>query len=164
MMEINGDYKFKAPLAKVWQLMMDRAAMEAALPGCEKCEEIAPFSYHVTLALGVATIRGRYNAHITILDPEAPTHFKLFIGGQNGSGTAHGEAFFDLEEHIAGSERHTVVTYKGIAFLSGKLANMGARILSPLGRKMAHDFFKKMDKHMQAEGSKVLEEFQVQSS
>ncbi len=152
-MEVNGDYKFKAPIDKVWQTLMSQSALKAALPGCERFEETEPNSYDVTMKVGVASIKGTYNGHIQIADIEEPKHYKLIVGGQGGSGFLNGEGTFDLAEEGDGDNLKTVVKYKGSANVGGTLAGIGARMLSPVAKKMAGDFFKKMDKQLQGEGS-----------
>jgi carbon monoxide dehydrogenase subunit G len=152
-MEINGDYTFKAPIDKVWQIMMSREALKAALPGCEKFEEVEPNTFDVTMKVGVASIKGTYNGRITITDTEEPKHYKLIVSGQGGSGFLNGEGIFDLEEQSEGDEKQTLVTYKGTANVGGTLAGIGARMLSPVAKKLAGDFFKKMDSSLQEKES-----------
>jgi len=144
-MEINGDYKFKAPIERVWQTLMSPDALKAALPGCEKFEEVEPNNFDLTMKVGVASIKGTYNGHIAIADIQEPNHYKLLVGGQGSSGFLNGEGIFDLAEQGEGNDKQTVVTYKGSANVGGTLAGIGARMLTPVAKKLAGDFFKKMD-------------------
>lgn len=148
-MEINGDYTFKAPIEKVWQIMMSRDALRKALPGCEKFEEVEPNIFDVTMKVGVASIKGTYNGRISIADIEEPQHYKLNVGGHGGSGFLNGEGIFDLEPKDEDGEKQTLVTYKGTANVGGTLAGIGSRMLSPVAKKLAGDFFKKMDSFLQ---------------
>jgi carbon monoxide dehydrogenase subunit G len=148
-MEINGDYTFKAPIEKVWQIMMSRDALRTALPGCEKFEEVEPNTFDVTMKVGVAAIKGTYNGRISMADIEEPKHYKLNVGGHGGSGFLNGEGIFDLAAKDENGEQQTLVTYKGTATVGGTLAGIGARMLSPVAKKLAGDFFKKMDSLLQ---------------
>ncbi len=152
-MELNGDYKFKAPIDKVWQVLMSHTALKASLPGCEKFEEVEPNTFDVTMKVGVASIKGTYHGRITMTDLEEPKHYKLLVGGQGGSGFLNGEGTFDIEEQGEGDTLQTVVTYKGAANVGGTLAGIGARMLSPVAKKLAGDFFKSMDKQLQSQPS-----------
>ncbi len=147
-MELNGDYKFKAPIAKVWGILMSQDALKGALPGCEKFEEVESNTYDITMKVGVAAIKGTYNGRIAIADQEEPKHYKLVVGGQGGSGFLNGEGIFDLSEQLEGAEIQTLVTYKGTATVGGTLAGIGARMLSPVAKKLAGDFFKKMEQQL----------------
>ena len=156
-MELAGDYKFKAPVARVWQVLMSQEALKAALPGCEKMEEVELNTYDVTMKVGVAAIKGTYNGRISMADVEEHKHYKLIVGGQGGSGFLNGEGVFDLNEEGEGETLQTVVAYKGTATVGGTLAGIGARMLSPVAKKMAGDFFKNMDKQVQASDATVKE-------
>lgn len=150
-MEISGDYKFKAPIADVWKTLMDRAALKASLPGCETFDEVEPNIFNMTLKVGVASIKGTYNGRIAMEDLDEPKHYKLTVGGQGSNGFLNGEGIFDLVEQGSGDKIETVVSYKGKATVGGTLAGIGARMLSPVAKKMAGDFFKSMEKQMQAQ-------------
>ncbi|HEX2912403.1 MAG TPA: carbon monoxide dehydrogenase subunit G [Chloroflexia bacterium] len=148
-MEINGEYKFKAPINKVWDVLMDKEALQASVPGCEKFEEVEPQTYNVVMKVGVASIKGTYNGRITIADADQPKHYKLIVGGQGGPGFLNGEGIFDLSENSnGGDDPETVVAYKGTANVGGTLAGIGARMLMPVAKKLVHDFFKSMEKRI----------------
>ena len=58
-MEISGEHRFDAPRAAVWEALLDPAALQAALPGCEAFA--APLLYAVPmqlLAYRAACMRG----------------------------------------------------------------------------------------------------------
>lgn len=150
-MEISGDYKFNAPIEAVWKILMSREALKASLPGCETFEEVEPNVFHMTLKVGVAAIKGTYNGRISLEDLNEPSSYKLTVGGQGSNGFLNGEGIFELAQQGDPAKPETVVNYKGKANVGGTLAGIGARMLSPVAKKMAGDFFKSMDKHLQAQ-------------
>lgn len=145
-MELSGDYKFKAPIDKVWQVLLDKDALQKSLPGCEKFDEVGPNQYEALLKVGVAAIKGTYNGKVSMADIEEYKHYKLLVEGAGGSGFLNGEGTFDLNEEGEGEDRHTLLHYAGKANVGGTLAGIGARMLTPVAKKMAGDFFKSMDK------------------
>jgi uncharacterized protein len=151
-MEISGEYKFNAPIEKVWGILMNPAALKASLPGCEKFEEVEPDTYDITIKVGVGVIKGTYTGRIKIADREELKHYKLLVNGQGSSGFLNGEGEFDLTSQ---SPAETQVNYTGKANVGGTLAGLGARMLAPVARKMGNDFFKSMDKQLQAETESV---------
>lgn len=151
-MEINGDYTFKAPVEKVWAILMNPDALKASLPGCEKFEETAPDTYDMTIKVGVGPIKGTYTGRISMAEKEEPKHYKLLVSGQGSAGFLNGEGIFDL---TGKGPEETLVNYKGIANVGGTLAGLGARMLAPVAKKMGGDFFKSMDKQLQAETESV---------
>lgn len=150
-MEVNGDYKFKASQDKVWKLLMDKTALQAALPGCERFEEVGDNEYEVTMKIGVASIKGVYNGKISMADMQEPTHYILKVEGAGGQGFLSGEGIFDLSEEGEGDKLKTVVNYKGSANVGGTLAGIGARMLQPVAKMMAGNFFKAMEKQLKAQ-------------
>ncbi len=154
-MDLSGEYKFKSPVAKVWETLMSQAALQSALPGCEKMELVEPNVYDVVMKVGVASIKGTYNGRISMADIEELKHYKLIVGGQGGSGFLNGEGTFDLTEQGEGDKLETVVAYKGSANVGGTLAGIGARMLTPVAKKMAGDFFKNMEKQIQNTSAEV---------
>ncbi len=154
-MEVNGDYKFKAPQNDVWRILMDKQALQNALPGCERFEQVGENEYEVTLKIGVASIKGVYNGKIQMADFEEPSHYILKVEGAGGQGFLQGEGIFDLSQEGEGDKVRTVVKYKGSANVGGTLAGIGARMLQPVAKMMAGNFFKSMEKQLdKGEGDK----------
>jgi uncharacterized protein len=157
-MEIKGDYKYKERnVAQVWQTLMNREALKAALPGCDSLEEVEPNVFHVTITVGVASIKGTYHGRIALQDLDEPKSYKLIVGGQSANGFLHGEGLFELGENQKGDKTETVVNYVGKADIGGRLAGIGARMLSPVAKKLAGDFFKNMEKFMQEQEKQAAE-------
>ncbi len=150
-MEISGDYTFNDPIDKVWGILMNRDALQSSLPGCEKFDEVEPNVMDVIMKVGVGVIKGTYNGRIIISDIDEPRHYKLIVSGQGGAGFLSGEGTFDLSEDATESGTQTLVKYTGKANVGGTLAGIGARMLSPVARKLAGDFFKNMEKKLQAQ-------------
>jgi carbon monoxide dehydrogenase subunit G len=147
-MEVNGDYKFKSTQDKVWNILMDKAALQKALPGCERFEQVGDNEYEVTMKIGVASIKGTYNGKISMADFQEPSHYILKVEGAGGQGFLTGEGIFDLSEEGEGDKLRTVVKYKGTANVGGTLAGIGARMLQPVAKMMAGNFFKAMEKQL----------------
>jgi len=144
--EINGDYKLKAPPELVWSKIMDREILEKALPGCEKLLQISPEEYEATLKIGVASIKGTYNGILRLTEVQKPFHYILSIEGGGTHSHLNGQAVFDFEEFDAGNKLYTLVKYKGVVHIGGKLADIGTRMLSPLAKLLIGNFFKSIEK------------------
>ena len=135
-----------------WDALNDVALLQASLPGCEKFEETAPDTYDMTIKVGVGPIKGTYTGRISMAEKDEPKHYKLLVSGQGSAGFLNGEGIFDLSSK---GPEETLVNYKGIANVGGTLAGLGARMLAPVAKKMGGDFFKSMDKQLQAETESV---------
>ena len=51
-MDIFGSYTFDAPADRVWDLLMDPAALSSCIPGCTRFEPDGEDRYAVTLTVG----------------------------------------------------------------------------------------------------------------
>ena len=51
-MDIFGSYTFNAPPDRVWDLLMDPAAISSCIPGCDRFEPDGEDRYNVTLTVG----------------------------------------------------------------------------------------------------------------
>lgn len=162
-MEVTGDYKFKAPQDKVWKILMDKDALQKSVPGCERFEQIGDNEYEMTMKIGVAAIKGTYNGKISMVDMDEPNHYVLKIEGSGGQGFVNGEGIFDLATEGEGDDSKTVVKYKGIAHVGGTLAGIGARMLQPVAKMMAGNFFKSMEKQLDEQESQSAAEGQPSS-
>jgi len=164
-MEVNGDHKFKASRDKVWQILMNQEALQKSLPGCERFEVVGDNQFEVTMKVGVASIKGSYNGKISMNDIQEPTHYILKVEGSGGQGFLQGEGSFDLSEEGEGDKFRTVVKYKGTANVGGTLAGIGARMLQPVAKMMAGNFFKSMEKQLkEQDGASSVEETEAEKS
>ncbi len=141
-MQVEGQVTYAAPTERVWQVLRDRDALAQAIPGCESLEETGPGSYHAMLKLGIAAVKGSYTAEVTVSDERAPGHYRLKISGQGGPGFVNMEGDVDLSPQ----GEQTAVAYKFDVQVGGMIAAVGQRMLGGVGRMLAGDFFKAMQK------------------
>jgi carbon monoxide dehydrogenase subunit G len=146
MMEIAGDHRFRAPRELVWQLLLDPAAIRAALPGCERFVETGPGVYEVTLRVGLAAIKGAYSGTFRVSDQQPPDSYRLAAHGSGKPGGVRGEATLRL----AASGGDTVVQYAGDVSAQGGIARLGSRLLLGTARLLIGQFFKAMEKQVDA--------------
>ncbi len=141
-MQVDGQVTFAAPADRVWEVLRDRDVLAKAIPGCESLEETAPGSYKASLKLGIAAVKGSYTADVLISDERAPAHYRLKIAGQGGPGFVNMEGDVDLSPQ----GEQTSVGYKFEVQVGGMIAAVGQRMLGGVGRMLAGDFFKAMQK------------------
>ena len=147
-MEVSGKYTFKAPIEKVWAIMLNTEALKAAIPGIDKFEETTPDTYDVTLKVGAGPVKGIYGGQISVLDKSEPGHFKLHVEGNNATGFVKGDGIFDLTAKGKPDKPETELNYTGKADVGGQLAGIGTRMLIPVAKMMIGQFFKGMEKRI----------------
>ncbi|MFN8481573.1 MAG: carbon monoxide dehydrogenase subunit G [Anaerolineae bacterium] len=140
-MKISGSYTFNAPQDEVWALLMDPNAISKAIPGVDHFEPVGDNVYEAQLKLGLGAVSGQYSGRITLTDIEAPTHYKMTIGGKGQRGFVNASGTIDL---VAQDER-TLCNYAGDAALGGQLAGVSQRLMEGAAKTIIAQGFKSLD-------------------
>lgn len=136
-MDIAETYTFRAPPAKVWDVLLDPERLAGCIPGCQSLEPLGEGQYRASLNVGVGAIRGKYEATVTISDQSPPSSYKLTVDGSGSAGFLRGEAEVTLAEKDGG----TVVTVEGTGQVGGTVARVGQRLLGSVNKMMMDRFF-----------------------
>lgn len=139
-MIIQGEIIVDARQEDVWTALNDPEVLRKATPGCKKMIEIEPDSYTAEITLGIAAVRGNYEAEIKIHDKSAPNRYQLVIKADSKMGFIEGVATVELSY----SHPKTTISYEGEAKVGGLVAGVGQRILSGIAKIIVKDFFKKI--------------------
>jgi uncharacterized protein len=139
-MELKGQYTFTAPLAHVWERLMDPATIAACLPGCQRFEPIDENRYRVVVTAGVAAVTGTFEGSVALVDRQPQSSYRLVVEGKGRPGFANGEARITL----AARDADVVVDVAGTMTVGGLVAQVGQRLLSTTARMMMDRFFKCM--------------------
>jgi carbon monoxide dehydrogenase subunit G len=87
----------------------------------------------------IGPVSARFKGLMTLENMDPPRGYTMIFEGQGGvAGFAKGQAAVTLEENGEG----TVLSYSVKAMIGGKLAQLGARLIDGVARKLANDFFK----------------------
>lgn len=138
-MELNAQYVFEAPIARVWERLMDPATIAACLPGCQRFDALGNDRYQVTLTAGVAAISGTFDGTITLADRQPESSYRLILDGRGRPGFANGESTIALAASDTGA---TVVQVAAVMTVGGLVAQVGQRLLAATARTMMDRFFK----------------------
>ncbi len=144
-MELNAQYVFRAPPARVWDALMDPATIAACLPGCKQFEAIGVDRYRVKVTAGVAAISGTFEGTITLADKQPERSYRLVVEGRGGAGFANGESTITLTAAESGA---TVVEVAAVMTVGGLVAQVGQRLLATTARIMMDRFFKSFMLHL----------------
>ena len=136
-MEITGSYSIAAPRERVWNLMLDPAAIASCIPGCEQLEPDGENRYRARITLGISAIVGTYDGVVVISDKVEPESYKLSVEGQGKPGFVKGDAAISLVAE--GSA--TTVNVTGSVQTGGAIARMGQRLIGAAAKMMQDKFF-----------------------
>ena len=139
-MEIKGEYRIAAPREKVFTALNDPAVLKACIPGCESLEKVSDTEMTAKVRLRIGPVSANFSGKVTLSDIDPPNGYKISGEGQGGvAGFAKGGAIVTLHED--GS--NTVLDYNADAQVGGKIAQVGARLITGTARKLADEFFGK---------------------
>jgi hypothetical protein len=139
-MEIKGEYKIAAPRDKVFAALNDQDVLKACIPGCESLEKLSDTEMTAKVRLRIGPVSAAFSGKVTLSDIDPPNGYKITGEGQGGvAGFAKGGAVVKLADGDGG----TVLTYDVDAQVGGKIAQVGARLISGTAKKLADQFFGK---------------------
>lgn len=150
-MKFTGDFTFNADQQTVWEILMDTRAIAHALPGVEVLIPVEgePDTWRADAKIGIASISGMYSGKIRMSEQQPPHQYRLTVSGEGQQSIINGTALLYL--HYDEIQNKTLLTWEAEASISGKLASIGQRVISPAVRMMSSQFFKALDKQIPPE-------------
>jgi uncharacterized protein len=136
-MEIRGSYSFDAPVATVWDLLMDPRVVCECLPGCKSLTPVGEDRYEAILALAVASITGTYKGTIAIADKQPPHSYTMTVEGSGAPGFVQGRSTITLTDEGG----RTRVDVAGDVQVGGTVARVGQRLLAGVSKMMMDRFW-----------------------
>ncbi|HEY2020113.1 carbon monoxide dehydrogenase subunit G [Paraburkholderia sp.] len=138
-MELTGEQILPLPRERVWAALNDPDILKASVPGCESFERIDDTQFQMVMAASVGPIKARFKGKMVLTDLQPPQSYSMTFEGSGGAaGFGKGGAHVDLLTDVAGGTR---LVYRSHAQVGGRLAQVGARLIDGVARKMAEDFF-----------------------
>ncbi len=148
-MKIVGSYRFGAPPEQVWALLLDPAALAAAIPGCQKLEPLGDGQYNATLSIGIAVFKGAYDGKVSLSNQIPPRSYDLQIEGSGRPGFVKGVGHITLEpDGPADHPIATVVRVDGDAQVGGPVLSVGSRLVVPTAKHLMNQFFEAMQRRL----------------
>lgn len=137
-MEMTGEVKIDAPRTKVWAAFNDTEILKESIPGCVALEKVSDTGFRGTVETKVGMVRATFSGTAALSKFNPPISFT--VTGEGAGGAAGSvSATADVQLHEEGGR--TIVRYAAKGDVSGKLAQVGARLLDTTARQMADSFF-----------------------
>jgi carbon monoxide dehydrogenase subunit G len=153
-MKVSGSATIGHPVGDVYAALTDPAVLVRTLPGCQRLELVGPDSYAATMAAGVGSIKGLFDADVRLADQAPPDSFTLHASGTGVPGTVDAMAHVRL---VANPDGGTEVHYAADATVGGVIGGVGQRMLTGVARRTADDFFAAVDRELMRAASGVAE-------
>lgn len=146
--DMQGEERIEAPIAKVWAALNDPDVLKACIPGCETLEKKSDTELAATVALKIGPIKARFAGEVELQNLKPPHSYTIAGEGKGGiAGFAKGGADVVLKED---GENATLLTYTAKADVGGKIAQLGSRLIQSTSKKLAGQFFSEFNKKVSA--------------
>jgi carbon monoxide dehydrogenase subunit G len=137
-MLIEGSKVLAASRSEVWQALNDPAFLQRAIPGCRRCVQKADDQLDVALGASVGPIKAEFTVELQKLDVVEETSYVLKGEGRAGAvGSAVGSVKVELSDVDGG----TLLRYAAQTEISGRVAQLGSRMIDGGARKFSEEFF-----------------------
>ncbi len=137
-MKMSGSRELSAPQADVWRKLNDVEVLKRCIPGCESLEKTGENDLKATVAVKIGPVSARFNGNVTLSDLNPPNSYRISGSGNGGvAGSGSGGANVSLKPSGAGTE----LSYDVDANVSGKIAQLGGRLIDATAASLANQFF-----------------------
>lgn len=138
-MELNDEITINAPRDRVYAALNDPEVLKRCIPGCEELVKHSDTEFEARVVLKVGPVKAKFGGTVTLDTAGAPESFSL-TGQGNGGAAGHAKGGADVTL-IAVDPDTTLLRYDAKAEVSGKLAQLGSRLIQGTARKLAAKFF-----------------------
>lgn len=139
-MEIKGQSLIAATQQQVWDGLNDPEMLRQSIPGCESLEKTGDNKFKATVVTRIGPITAKFNGQVELQDLMPPNSYTISGSGSAGAmGAAKGKAFVTLTQ----KGENTDLEYRVEADISGKIAQLGGRLIQSTAGVLAGQFFTK---------------------
>ncbi len=138
-MELADELTINAPKDVVYAALNDPEVLQQCIPGCEELIKHSDTELEAKVVLKVGPVKARFAGNVELNTEGAPDAFSL--SGQGNGGTA-GHAKGGADVTLTADGDTTILKYQAKAEISGKLAQLGSRLIQSTAKKLAAKFFK----------------------
>lgn len=149
-MQMSGERTIAADRATVWQALNDPEVLKACIPGCQEMDKTSDTSFEAKVTQKVGPVRATFTGAVELTDIDEGRSYRIDGKGKGGAaGGASGGASVRLEDVAEG----TKLSYDVDAKVTGKLAQLGSRLIDGFAKKFADDFFDRFKSEVEGPGA-----------
>lgn len=139
-MKLTGSRQLAARRADVWAKLNDPDVLRRCIPGCESLERVTDTELKAIAALKLGPMNARFTGTVTLSDIKPTISYR--ISGKGSAGPL-GQASGGANVSLADAQDGTLLAYDVDANVSGKIAQLGQRLIEATAKQMADQFFTK---------------------
>lgn len=147
-MKIQDKVVIQAPLAEVWAFMTDAHQVALCAPGVESVTVIEEHKkYQLMAAVGFGNMKVKFDTSLEFLELNEPAFLKIKAHGKAAGSAADVFASMNL---VALDDNSTEMSYEADVNILGTIAALANRMMVPVTKKMAGEFFTCVRKKLEA--------------
>lgn len=140
-MNLTGFREISADRQIVWNAILDPDVLKSCIPGCQELTGSLEEGFTAVVVQKVGPVKATFKGDVTISDIFTGESLTLSGKGNGGpAGLASGAAKVKLTDAENGG---TLLEYDVDAKVSGKLAQLGSRVIDGIAKKLANQFFER---------------------
>ena len=141
-MDMSGTQRIEATREAVYAALNDVDVLRQCIPGCETIERVGDNNLKATVKLKIGPMKVSFAGNVTLSDLDPPNGYTITGEGAGGvAGFAKGSAAVQLQPE----GEATILNYTVKADIGGKIAQLGARLIDGTAKKLAGEFFAKLN-------------------
>jgi carbon monoxide dehydrogenase subunit G len=160
-MEMSGERQIAASRAEVWAALNDPEVLKACIPGCQEMEKTGDNGFTAKVVQKVGPVKATFTGEVELSDIVEGESYT--ISGK-GKGGAAGGASGGAKVTLADSDGGTLLTYVAEAKVTGKIAQLGSRLIDGFAKKMADQFFTTFQEQVEGPAAAHGEEEEPQAA
>ena len=149
-MEMTGERVIAAGRDQVWAALNDPEVLKASIPGCEEIDRVSDTELTAKVVQKVGPVKATFHGEVELSDIVVGESYRISGRGKGGAaGGATGGANVRLEDDEGGTRLH----YEVEAKVTGKIAQLGGRLIDGFAKKMADEFFDRFKAAVEGEST-----------
>jgi carbon monoxide dehydrogenase subunit G len=150
-MLIEGTKILGVPRDAVWRALNDPVFLQTVIPGCRRVAEPSPGQLVMELGAAVGPIKANFAVEAQKLEVVEGESYVLAGKGSAGvAGAASGRARLRLSDVPGGTQ----LDYSAETEITGRVAQLGARMIDSTARKFSEEFFANVARAMAGDAPK----------
>lgn len=141
MIEYSGKTSIAVTRNIVWSAINNPEILKACIPGCTEFTGTPEKGYLAVVTQKIGPVKATFRGNVQLTDIFQEESCTIVGEGKGGAaGFAKGLAKVSLKDIEGGTE----VTYTVDARIGGKIAQIGSRLVKGVAKKVADEFFKRL--------------------
>lgn len=141
-MKLNGENLINAKPEKVWAALNDPEILRQAIPGCQSLEKVSDTEFKAKVGMKIGPVQATFTGQVELTDLDPPNGYTI---SGSGSGGAAGNAKGGAKVKLVPEGGATRLSYDVDAQVTGKLAQLGSRLIDSTAKMLAGQFFNKFE-------------------